>query len=285
VYSVYDDGLEFFGGAVNVENFIGLYVRDDSLDFDEGYQGTITNALIIQSETDGANCIESDGIGDYGDLDDAQRDAVIAQGINSRPIINHMTCIFSANTGGTHDPGAGPRFREGIWPTVRNSLVIGSFGANDAGSATDNYCLRIDDRSQAAGINGNLNLESVVFACAERGNPTAAWPADGTTTTESFVLAEGGQFATVASGAALNPTAAVDAGLQLLEGTQPFYSIPWATSMVDSAAPIGTTQPVPLTSGGTARTYIGAVSLGDDWTQPWAYGLHPANRGQPLWIE
>ncbi|MEM7612740.1 MAG: serine/threonine protein kinase, partial [Pseudomonadota bacterium] len=52
VYSTFDDGIEMFGGAVNFTNFVALYVRDDSIDIDEGYSGTITNALVIQSETD-----------------------------------------------------------------------------------------------------------------------------------------------------------------------------------------------------------------------------------------
>ena len=37
VYSAYDDGVEFFGGAVNVTNLVALYVRDDSIDFSDGY--------------------------------------------------------------------------------------------------------------------------------------------------------------------------------------------------------------------------------------------------------
>ena len=47
VYSTYDDGLEFFGGAVNVSKAIVLYARDDALDFSDGYAGTISEALVI----------------------------------------------------------------------------------------------------------------------------------------------------------------------------------------------------------------------------------------------
>ena len=57
IRSYYDDGLEFFGGAVNINNYLAVYVRDDSIDIDEGYSGTITNALVIQSATDGNSCI------------------------------------------------------------------------------------------------------------------------------------------------------------------------------------------------------------------------------------
>ena len=33
VYSTFDDGFEFFGGAVAVEKFAAIYVRDDSIDY------------------------------------------------------------------------------------------------------------------------------------------------------------------------------------------------------------------------------------------------------------
>lgn len=282
VYSVYDDGLEFFGGAVNVENFLGMYIRDDSLDFDEGYLGTITNALIIQQETDGANCIEADGIGDYANLTDTARQAVIDQGINSRPTIDHMTCIFSANPNndaeGTHDPGAGPRFREGIFPTLSNSLILSSFKASDATSGSDNYCLRIDDRSQQAAVQGDLKLESVIFACGERTNSSTPWTFDGTTTTESFATTQGNVFATISG--AVDPTAAANPELQLLEGTVPVYSIAWSASQVDSAAPAATTTP---TDG---SGYLGALSASvSDWTTGWTYGLHDGSRAIALWFE
>ena len=280
VYSVYDDGLEFFGGAVNVENFVALYVRDDSLDFDEGYSGTITNALIIQSAADGNGCIEADGIGGFDGLDAAGVEAVVTQGINSRPTINHMTCIFTGNGSATatHDPGAGIRFREGIFAIVNDSLVIGAMTANDQDSANDNYCLRIDNRSQQAALDGDLQLNSVIFACAEQ---TAGQTFTGGTTEEAFAVAEGNVFATIANNTAVSPTAAADPDLQLLEGAPAIYSIAWATSLVDGAAPAGTTEPTDA-----ARPFLGALSTGEtDWTQPWTYGLHPDNSGQPLWFE
>ncbi|MEL7297953.1 MAG: serine/threonine protein kinase, partial [Pseudomonadota bacterium] len=170
VYSTFDDGIEMFGGAVNFTNFIGLYVRDDAIDIDEGYSGTITNALVIQSATDGNHCIEADGIGSFSSLTDTEVEAVIAQGLNSRPTINNLTCIISPNGAATatHDPGAGWRLREGLFPTINNSLVIGSFGATDATSANDNYCLRIDNRSQQAALDGDLVLNNIIYACEEQ---------------------------------------------------------------------------------------------------------------------
>jgi hypothetical protein len=278
-YSTYDDGIEMFGGAVNIENFVAVYVRDDSIDIDEGYSGTITNALVIQSATDGNHCIESDGIGSYGDLGAAARQGIINQGINSRPTINNLTCIISPNGQDTaqHDPGAGWLLREGIFATINDALLITSFSANDTAAADDNYCLSIPHaEGQQGALDGDWSLNSVIFACAERTAPGETFP-DGTTTTESYATGAGNIFATIPDGTAVDPTTNNNPELQLLEGSPPIYSIAYATMQVDGAAPAGAPQ---------SGTFIGALSLGEtDWTVPWAYGIHPDNRGQDLWFE
>lgn len=285
VYSTFDDGVEMFGGSFDITNLVAVYVRDDSIDIDEGYNGTITNALVVQAANDGNHCIESDGIGSYGDLDQATRDDFIARGLHSAPTINNLTCIISANVPGTHDPGAGWRFREGIHPVVNDSLVISSFGANDQGAADDNYCLRIDNvETTEAAINGDLQLNSVIFSCQEnvKGNAIADRNAVVAFADErAFAEAEGNQFATVADGAAVDASDAANPEINLLTGAQKVYSLPWDQSIVDTAAPVGTTTP----TSGTATDILGAISATDDWTQPWAYGIDPANRGQALWFE
>ena len=269
VYSTYDDGIEMFGGSVNFTNFVALYARDDSIDIDEGWNGTITNALVIQSATDGQQCIESDGIGSYSAANVAVNADFIARGLNSRPTINNLTCIISPNVGGTHGSGAGWRFREGIWPVINDSLLISSFAANDTGNATDNACLRIDDdETNDAVTNGDLQLNSVIFACQENAVDNE----------QGLAEAMGAQFATVADGTALDASSAADVGLQLTEGAQKLHSISWATSMIDSAAPAATTQP-------TSGDILGAVSATADWTAGWTYGIDPANRGAALWFE
>ncbi len=50
-----DDGIEIWGGCVNID---GLYVynaKDDSLDTDLGYKGNIKNVLIVQNKVDSKN--------------------------------------------------------------------------------------------------------------------------------------------------------------------------------------------------------------------------------------
>ncbi len=279
VYSTFDDGIEMFGGAFDVENYVALYVRDDSLDLDEGWLGTIDNMLIIQSETDGNQCIESDGIGSFDDLDPAVVEDFIARGLNTRVTINNMTCIFSPNGAATatHDPGAGLRFREGIFVDLNDSLVIGSFAANDQAAANDNFCLRMDNRSGQAALDGDLTLNNVVYACAERTNGQTLGAS--ATTEEQFATDSGNIFATIPNDTVVSATAANDAGLQLLEGAPPIYSIDYATSQVDGAVPGAGSDPTPA-------TFLGALSLGaTDWTVDWTFGIHPDNRSQALWFE
>jgi hypothetical protein len=278
VYSTFDDGIEMFGGSVDISNLVAVYVRDDSIDIDEGYNGTITNALAIQSATDGNHCIEADGLGSYSSLDQATKDDFIARGLNSAPTINNLTCIISASVPGTHDPGAGWRFREGIHPVVNDALLLSSFGVNDETSSSDNYCLRIDNaETQAAAVNGDLQLNSVIYACQENSKGNAF---DIYANEQEFAEAQGNQFALVTSGTSKDATAAADADLVILEGAQKVYSLPWNTVIVDAAAADPGTTP----TSGVDTDILGGVTT-VDWTQPWAYGISPDNRGQALWFE
>ncbi|MDJ0749091.1 MAG: hypothetical protein QNJ11_06385 [Woeseiaceae bacterium] len=269
VYSTYDDGIEMFGGSVSFNNFVALYARDDSIDIDEGWNGTISNALVIQSQADGNHCIEADGIGSYSSKDQPTKDDFIARGLNSRPTINNLTCIVSPNINGTHGEGAGWRLREGIWPVINNSLVISSFGANDTSDGDDNYCLRIDNAETQPTLN------SVVFACQENSKGNAY---GGFANEQLWAESNSSQFATVADGTPKDASAAADADLQLVEGAQKVYSIAHATSLVDNAAPAAGTAP-------TSGTFLGGVDLSDDWISGWTYGIEDGNRAQPLWFE
>ena len=279
IYSSYDDGIEMFGGAVNFENYVAMYVRDDSIDIDEGYIGTITNALVIQNQYDGNRCIEADGIGSYSKKTDAFIADMQTRGLNSAPTIKNLTCIVSpngvkdaddaenVNKQGTHDPGAGWRLREGIYPTITDALVVSSFGpAIDSG----NWCIRVDDTAASAGFaTGAAKINTSVFACETKSSKTIA--GEDVNVFLAKAANGGNVFADVTAGG-LNATATADTGLVLLEGTPPIYSVPGATS----------TPSITPTSGDV----VGALSTaGTDWTADWTYGIHEGARGAALWFE
>ncbi|MGC1514815.1 MAG: multidrug transporter [Maribacter sp.] len=56
-----DDGLEFFGGTVNASHVSILNAQDDSLDWTEGYSGTITDIYIEHNGVAWDKAIEADG--------------------------------------------------------------------------------------------------------------------------------------------------------------------------------------------------------------------------------
>ena len=266
VYSTFDDGIEMFGGSVNFNNFVAVYVRDDSIDIDEGYNGTITNALVIQAEADGNHCIESDGLGSFSSLTDAEVESKIGQGLQSAPTITNLTCIISPNETGTHDPGAGWRLREGIMPTISDSMLISSQGTD---SSANNYCLRIDNRSQTAALDGDLVLTSNLFSCQDLSRGDV-----GSQTAAEWASSNGNQFATVTT--VTDPTATADTGLVLLESIPSVYSVPFSSMVIDDAAPAVNSPP----SG-----HIGGILQSNDWAAGWTYGIFAGSRAQPLWFE
>lgn len=48
-----DDGFEFYGGTANAKNLSAVGMEDDSIDWDEGYRGTLDNVVIYQYDNVG----------------------------------------------------------------------------------------------------------------------------------------------------------------------------------------------------------------------------------------
>lgn len=277
VYSTFDDGIELFGGAVNISNFVALYARDDSIDIDSGYRGTITNALVIQSAGDANHCIESDGIDGFSGKTAAEIEAIIAQGINSRPTIENLTCIINASSEAgtatqapnTHGQGAGWRLREGIFPTIRNSMIIGTFADKELATET-NYCVRVDNRSQDGLAAGDVILASNILSCYDNTNGAMI----GATTSEALI-ATANQFVLGAGTTALNPTSALNTDFVVLEGTPSVSSVAFATMLVGNTTP----TKAPTNGATTIGSTFTAANLG------WTYGILSTNRAQALWFE
>lgn len=265
-YSTLDDGIEFFGGAVDVTNFAGIYNRDDTIDIDAGWIGTIDTALVIQSETEGNHCIEADGIDDHDDriAADATLDATLTTaGLVSAPTIRNLTCIVSPSADSSQDAGAGWRLREGIRPTIIDSMVIMSFAAEQ--QTGDNYCLRIEDGTDTALQANELQLDGILMVCED----TVRSFNEADATAEDIV------FATVAG--AVDPTATADAGLVVLEGTPPIFSPAIAAMTVDGVNP-------PVFD--TASAFIGTFRTTDtNVFDGWTFGIFDGNRNQALWFE
>lgn len=55
-----DDGIECFGGSVNITNALVAYQGDDALDIDQNYSGTFDNAMVVYNNN-GDEFMEIDG--------------------------------------------------------------------------------------------------------------------------------------------------------------------------------------------------------------------------------
>jgi hypothetical protein len=283
IYSAYDDGVEFFGGAVNITNLVALYVRDDSIDFSDGWSGTINNALVIHSPTDGNRCIEGDNVAS------TRLGGGASQAPLTKPTIRHMTCMPSGFDVGTHGDSEGPVIRYGARMILTDSIIDGG-RATAKLSLSSNECFELDrdlnnDTSNAAAA-GESTLNRTVIACQEayvsgtadnlvNGDTGLQWIAGaGTAATYAF-----NTFNVVITDPAnanvrvLQPNTFFSFDNNAAAETVGIVNAAAATVAIGSAGD-------PVTGG-----YIGAVRATANWTASWTYGLNAGNRGITPWWE
>jgi len=293
IYSGYDDGVELFGGAVNITNLVVLYAKDDSIDFSDGYIGTINNALIIHSPTDGNRCIEGDNIAvtriPPGNVPGSASTAPLTV-----PTIRHMTCITSNWDVGTHGDSEGPVIRFGARMILSDSIIDGGRAtAKLSPSLPSNECFEIDrdtnDDTSAAARVGETTLNRTVISCQE---PYVSGTADNIVGTGA-PGDTGGQWITNTGTTpyAFNTFNIVitDAANPAVRVLQPntFFSYdqnaaPETVTILDAAgAPVN----IGAVGNAVADGYIGAVRSTANWTANWTYGIAPGNRGVAPWWE
>ncbi len=161
VWANQDDGFEWFGGTMNARNLVTGMIGDDSLDIDQGFNGNIQHAVIVQTfftENDagafGASSGDSMGEWDGDDCDpcNIQIDSVsfnspvVPQSWpNAHPVIYNLTGLGAldedTNNPAVNAAGAnlGLRPRDGWTGAVVNSIINNADGSAcqveaDAGS-------------------------------------------------------------------------------------------------------------------------------------------------------
>ncbi len=108
-----DDGIEPFGGTVNMKHIVLTGHGDDSFDWTKGYRGKAQYVLIKQYGDDADRAIEADNNGSNNDATP-----------RSQPMLANFTIIGpgSATADGSH----GVLIREGTAAHMANFLVTGS---------------------------------------------------------------------------------------------------------------------------------------------------------------
>ncbi|MFN4183626.1 MAG: hypothetical protein ACK4M6_02500 [Hyphomonas sp.] len=241
VHNSSDDGIEIFGGTVNLKNIVLTGNDDDSFDTDSGWQGAAQYGIIYQRSQGGDYGIESSGKGGVDTF-------------TSRPYYVNWTIANRASTA-----------RDAI---VHNSGHIGilfNSVISHAGTGSENTCLQLNgaatrDRANGFGTNGP-RWNSVFFSCGG-GNYRGA---GGVTNAEVLAILNAGQnnvlngVSTLANGFVngANETAAV--------------VTPFPTTNSGAGAP---TIPDSVIAFIEPTDYIGAVKdANDTWYKGWTCGL------------
>lgn len=234
VHANADDGVEFFGGTVNVSYLVLTGNQDDSIDWDNGYRGTIQYAY-VEHQGEANRAIEADNDG-----------STPAKEPMSNVTISNLTFIGSDYSTADKD-SEGVYLREGTKATIYNSVLTGAAGE----------CFEVEGNDVSVGHleNGDIALNSVVIACDEATknpkdeNEATAFDLTtlfGDTTTNLIVdnayLAENGQ-----------PIAHDDSPLT-------------GDNKVDVAS-------VANMNGLEATTFVGALDGVNDWRDGWAFGF------------
>ncbi len=128
-YASGDDGVEFFGGNVNLKYFVSAFNADDAVDWDQGYRGKGQFWFVIQGTDAAGAAAEQDGAG--GDE-------------NTEPFA--MPYVFNATYigGGASNTPDGDRgemlmFRDNTGGFYHNSIFT------DYNSTSGGYALTIED--------------------------------------------------------------------------------------------------------------------------------------------
>ena len=107
-----DDGVEFFGGTVNIKNIIITACGDDSLDWTDGWRGNGQFIVMQQLGDEADNGIEADNLDKTNDAEP-----------RSNPTLYNMTLAGDPDFG--EGSTNGMLLRRGTAGNIRNSIVTG----------------------------------------------------------------------------------------------------------------------------------------------------------------
>lgn len=127
VHNNADDGVEFFGGGVNVKHLVLTGNDDDSFDTDNGWQGNVQYMIAVQRATGGDNIVEASSVAPgTAPLSNAR--------VSNFTFVGNRSNAFRLNTGtvGKYMNGVVDYGRECFrWETSAGDGVAGFNAAND----------------------------------------------------------------------------------------------------------------------------------------------------------
>jgi hypothetical protein len=249
-----DDGVEVFGGTVDLKHVLATGSKDDGLDWDQGWRGR-GQFIAIQMHDDSAAPATQKG--DNGIEADGYADPATEWGQASSPRIFNLTLIGSVTS------VRGMRLREGTELHLRNAIVVAPAGGAAQGLIDLGDTITADQLTA-----GRLSVQSAVFS--------GAWPASGQADGSGSLYTEADYF-TTGAGAAGND--AIASLLTLLPNALNQLTPGWvpAAGLLASDDAVAPSERAGETGFfDAAALYRGAFApAGEDWAAPWA--AYPAN--------
>lgn len=143
VYVNFDDGVEVFGGTVNLSYINVNFVEDDGLDLDQGWNGAAQFVFVLQHSSFGDALGEWDG-GDE-DSKNGSSGGVNYLTANGKPVSNSII-TNGTFVGRATGSGTGLRMRAGFGGQILNNVVVQSNQGirmdAEAGIETDGFDVR-----------------------------------------------------------------------------------------------------------------------------------------------
>ncbi|MDO4229297.1 MAG: hypothetical protein Q4C98_05740 [Capnocytophaga sp.] len=129
VYECADDGIEFFGGSVNVTNFLCVNTDDDMFDVTQGWTGTLENCYGVWEGNFASSESDPRGVEADGNLDGANP----MHTNQSTFTITNMTINLkiAQSTDATKIMQDVVKVRRGATATINNALVKGTGQVTD----------------------------------------------------------------------------------------------------------------------------------------------------------
>jgi len=249
VHANADDGVEFFGGAVNVKHLVLTGNKDDSIDWDNGYRGKLQHIYVEHAKNAGeANrAIEADNDGSTPDKEP-----------QSNPTLANMTII--GNNFDTADKDSeGIYLREGTAAKIFNTVVTGpsemgeclEFEGGETSSVT------VDNAN-----NGKIVMQNSILACNNGENFKDAKADQGTSDkADDTLLLDLEAWFTAESSNSISTSILID------ENGVPDSNSPLIAA--NAGQNVANTQD----SFFDSVSYIGAFDGSNDWRQGWAFGF------------
>jgi hypothetical protein len=226
-----DDGIEMFGGTVNLRNVIATGASDDSIDWTEGWSGKVQFALVQQRGDEADAGMECDNSAENHNLTP-----------RSAPKIANVTLIGAPDIATGPGSTRGMLLRVGTHGQFRNFIVMGF----------KNVGLEIRDAATFSGFDGGtLAVHGFIFFNNRSNNPNVAAGA-----TADAIATHGVKIMQSIDPLLADP----------LDTTSPDFRPQAGSPALD---PANVDAQFPNDSFFVAAPFVGAFDANNDWTLGW----------------